>query len=109
MSGPVSQSKKAISKFRSVYFGEYLATGMPEDDISSQCRGAAIRSWRRSRVKLSPASIAYCHISDSTTNAQSGSANDFFINLLTMNLEWKPIGDSNDLFEGRDRRTGERR
>ena len=33
--------------------------------------------------------------------------NDFFVNLLTMDTEWKEIGDS--LFEGCDRRTGERK
>jgi len=32
--------------------------------------------------------------------------NDFFVNLLDMNTEWKPSGDA---FEGRDRKTGEPR
>ncbi|ABM33696.1 catalase/peroxidase HPI [Paracidovorax citrulli] len=32
--------------------------------------------------------------------------NDFFANLLDMSTEWKPAGD---LFEGRDRKTGEKR
>ena len=32
--------------------------------------------------------------------------NDFFVNLLDLRTEWKPIGDSDDLFEGRDRSTG---
>jgi catalase-peroxidase len=32
--------------------------------------------------------------------------NDFFVNLLDMGTEWKPISDANDLFEGRDRATG---
>jgi catalase-peroxidase len=35
--------------------------------------------------------------------------NDFFINLLDMGTEWKPVSDAKDLFEGRDRRTGEAR
>jgi catalase-peroxidase len=35
--------------------------------------------------------------------------NDFFVNLLTMDTEWKAISDGGDLFEGRDRRTGERK
>ncbi|KRF13562.1 catalase/peroxidase HPI [Paenibacillus sp. Soil787] len=30
--------------------------------------------------------------------------NDFFINLLDMNVQWNPVGG--DLFEGRDRKTG---
>ncbi len=33
--------------------------------------------------------------------------NDFFVNLLDMNTTWKSVNDSQDLFEGRDRSTGE--
>ena len=33
--------------------------------------------------------------------------NDFFVNLLDMKTEWKPVSKDADLFEGRDRRTGE--
>ena len=33
--------------------------------------------------------------------------NDFFVNLLDMRTEWKPVSDTGDLFEGRDRATGE--
>ncbi|MDN5874435.1 MAG: catalase/peroxidase HPI, partial [Sinobacteraceae bacterium] len=32
--------------------------------------------------------------------------NDFFVNLLDMNNEWKPTSDANDLFTIRDRRAG---
>jgi catalase-peroxidase len=32
--------------------------------------------------------------------------NDFFLNLLDMNTEWKPTSSDADLFEGRDRATG---
>ncbi|EBT7330477.1 catalase/peroxidase HPI, partial [Salmonella enterica] len=32
---------------------------------------------------------------------------DFFANLLDMRYEWKPTDDANELFEGRDRLTGE--
>jgi catalase-peroxidase len=35
--------------------------------------------------------------------------NDFFINLLDMGTVWQPLSDKGDLFEGRDRKTGERR
>ncbi len=35
--------------------------------------------------------------------------NDFFVNLLDMNTEWKPVSKDADVFEGRDRRTGELR
>jgi len=33
--------------------------------------------------------------------------NDFFVNLLDMGMEWKPLSEARDLFEGRDRKTGE--
>ena len=34
-------------------------------------------------------------------------SNDFFVNLLDMATEWKPVSEHEDLFEGRDRKTGE--
>ena len=36
-------------------------------------------------------------------------SNDFFVNLLDMGTEWKAVSDAGDLFEGRDRKTGELR
>jgi catalase-peroxidase len=33
--------------------------------------------------------------------------NDFFVNLLDMGTEWSPASESEDVFEGRDRTTGE--
>ncbi len=33
--------------------------------------------------------------------------NDFFVNLLDMDYEWEPVSDSEDVFEIRDRETGE--
>ena len=33
--------------------------------------------------------------------------NDFFVNLLDMNTAWKPTSETGELFEGRDRATGE--
>jgi catalase-peroxidase len=35
--------------------------------------------------------------------------NDFFVNLLDMATEWKATSDTEDVFEGRDRKTGELR
>jgi len=32
--------------------------------------------------------------------------NDFFVNLLDMGTEWKPVSQGADVFEGRDRKTG---
>jgi catalase-peroxidase len=32
--------------------------------------------------------------------------NDFFVNLLDMGTEWKPVSPEADVFEGRDRKTG---
>ncbi|WP_237885548.1 catalase/peroxidase HPI [Pseudomonas sp. PGPR40] len=33
--------------------------------------------------------------------------NDFFKNLLDMSVEWKPVSDDNEEFEGRDRKNGD--
>ncbi len=33
--------------------------------------------------------------------------NDFFVNLLDMSTVWSPVSDKADVFEGRDRKTGE--
>jgi catalase-peroxidase len=33
--------------------------------------------------------------------------NDFFVNLLDMNTTWKAQGESKEIFEGRDAKTGE--
>jgi len=35
--------------------------------------------------------------------------NDFFVNLLDMGTEWKAVSAARDVFEGRDRKTGESR
>jgi catalase-peroxidase len=32
--------------------------------------------------------------------------NDFFVNVLDMATVWKPVSDSADMFEGRDRTSG---
>ncbi|MGE7955389.1 catalase/peroxidase HPI [Pseudomonas sp. NPDC089530] len=34
-------------------------------------------------------------------------SNDFFVNLLDMGVEWKPVSDAQQEFEARDRRTGQ--
>lgn len=34
-------------------------------------------------------------------------SNDFFVNLLDMSTTWKPVSDDDDVFEGRDRATGQ--
>jgi catalase-peroxidase len=34
-------------------------------------------------------------------------SNDFFVNLLDMQTEWKATSDTKEIFEGRDRKTGE--
>jgi catalase-peroxidase len=40
------------------------------------------------------------------THTPGALTNDFFVNLLDMNTEWKPVGD---IYEGYDRKTGERK
>jgi len=34
-------------------------------------------------------------------------SNDFFVNLLDMATEWKPISEAGEVFEGRDRKSGQ--
>jgi catalase-peroxidase len=41
------------------------------------------------------------------TNRPGTLTNDFFVNLLDMATEWKATSDTEDVFEGRDRGTGE--
>jgi catalase-peroxidase len=41
------------------------------------------------------------------TSKPEALTNDFFVNLLDMGTEWKPVSQAGELFEGRDRRTGE--
>jgi catalase-peroxidase len=41
------------------------------------------------------------------TNRPEALTNDFFINLLDMRTAWKATSDAKDVFEGRDRKTGE--
>lgn len=36
-------------------------------------------------------------------------SNDFFVNLLDMSTVWEPVDETNELFEGRDRNTGEKK
>ncbi|PYM65115.1 MAG: catalase/peroxidase HPI [Candidatus Rokuibacteriota bacterium] len=43
------------------------------------------------------------------TNRPEALTNDFFVNLLDMGTEWKAVSDAKDVFEGRDRKTGERK
>jgi catalase-peroxidase len=40
------------------------------------------------------------------TNKPESLTNDFFVNLLDMNTEWKPVSGNEDLYEGKDRATG---
>ena len=41
------------------------------------------------------------------TNRPGALSNDFFVNLLDMNVAWTPTSDACDAFEGKDRSTGE--
>ena len=34
---------------------------------------------------------------------------NFFANLLDMDIEWKPVSENNEIFEGIDRKTGKRK
>ncbi|THF61788.1 catalase/peroxidase HPI [Pseudothauera nasutitermitis] len=41
------------------------------------------------------------------TDRPGALTNDFFVHLLDMGTEWKAVSDAQDVFEGRDRKTGE--
>jgi catalase-peroxidase len=41
------------------------------------------------------------------TNRKGQLTNDFFVNLLDMRTRWSAVGESEDVFEGRDRASGE--
>jgi catalase-peroxidase len=41
------------------------------------------------------------------TNRPEALTNDFFVNLLDMGTEWKPVSEDEDVFEGRDRQSGD--
>ena len=41
------------------------------------------------------------------TNRVETLTNDFFVNLLDMGITWKAVSDADDVFEGRDRASGE--
>ena len=41
------------------------------------------------------------------TNSPGKLTNDFFVNLTDLNTEWKPTSADADVFEGRDRKTGD--
>jgi len=41
------------------------------------------------------------------TNRPEALTNDFFVNLLDMGTEWKAVSKDEDVFEGRDRKTGD--
>jgi catalase-peroxidase len=41
------------------------------------------------------------------TDRPEALTNDFFVNLLDMGTVWKAVTEDEDLFEGRDRKTGE--
>ena len=43
------------------------------------------------------------------TNRKGVLSNDFFVNLLNNDIQWKPVIGSENLFEGYDRKTGERK
>ncbi len=40
------------------------------------------------------------------TDKPGALTNDFFVNLLDMSTQWKATSDEQDVFEGRDRKTG---
>ena len=70
--------------------------------------GAPLARQSRS-VELSRGGIANYGGSDLGvfTDKPGTLTNDFFVNLLDMGTEWKPVSDDEETFEGRDRNSGE--
>src|ERR1700709_1829311 len=56
--------------------------------------------------------LNYCSEKDpyrSLTGQPETLTNEFFRNLLDMNTEWQPLSSARDVFEGRERKSGERK
>ena len=43
------------------------------------------------------------------TDQPESLTNDFFVNLLDMNTSWKPVSDDQEIFEGTDRKSGQKK
>ena len=43
------------------------------------------------------------------TKSKESLTNDFFVNLLDLGIKWNATSDTQDIFEGLDRKTGERK
>jgi len=41
------------------------------------------------------------------THRKEALTNDFFVNILDLGIKWRATSDEQDLFEGRDRKTGQ--
>ena len=90
--------------------------------LGAECKGAAeeLLTERACMLTLTAPEMAVLVGGMRVLNANTGQSahgvftdrpgaltNDFFVNLLDMNTEWRPSATSQDVFEGRDRRTGE--
>ncbi|MEA3094946.1 MAG: catalase-peroxidase [Caballeronia sp.] len=49
------------------------------------------------------------HANSALTGQPETLTNEFFRNLLDMNTEWQPLSSARDVFEGRERKSGERK
>ena len=77
--------------------------GVHAEAVGSRDDGAPRRPARPERQRRrSPSTV-------SSPTGPSTLTNDFFVNLLDMGTEWKATSDTEDVFEGRDRATGELR
>ena len=90
--------------------------------LGAECQGAAeeLLMERACMLTLTAPEMAVLVCGMRVLNANTGQSahgvftdrpgtltNDFFVNLLDMNTDWRPSATSQDVFEGRDRRTGE--
>jgi catalase-peroxidase len=86
-------SKRVLSEQFLVDRAQLLTLTAPEMTVLVGGLRALNANWDRSNVGV-------------LTQRPGQLTNDFFVNLLDMNTDWKPTDDSNEFFEGFDHKTG---
>ena len=88
-----TSSKRVRSEQFLVDRAQLLTLSAPEMTVLVGGLRALNANWDRSNVGV-------------LTQRPGQLTNDFFVNLLDMDIDWKPTDDSNEFFEGVDHKTG---
>lgn len=88
-----TSSKRVRSEQFLIDRAQLLTLSAPEMTVLVGGLRALNANWDRSNVGV-------------LTQRPGQLTNDFFVNLLDMNTDWKPTDDSNEYFEGVDHKTG---